>query len=110
MVIPHTKNTYSAAPTAASLSWRKFLKLRYLLLMAVLIWAIYEYLVVLHPELVRLQAKSVSLQTKMTQLTNEHASLNRQIANLNNRAYIDKYATEHYNLTAPGQVSFEMAH
>ncbi|MCL6637357.1 MAG: septum formation initiator family protein [Alicyclobacillus sp.] len=90
--------------------WLRRIKLRYVLLVAVLVWAGYYEWRVEQPQLTQLQVKQQSLQSQLADLQKQHTELTRQAQQLQDDAYIARYASEHYNLSLPGQVTFEVKH
>jgi cell division protein FtsB len=88
-------------------SW---VKLRYIGLALVVLWAAYEFWYVQAPELTLLNQQHAELQSQLTALQHQQHALNGQVLELQSDQYIAKYATSHYNLIVPGQVSFDLGH
>jgi len=85
-------------------------RLRYILLAIVCGWVAFHYWTVQRPDLAALNAKHQQLQTQMASLTAKKVQLTQQVQQLNDPAYIAQYASQHYNLILPGQVSFDFSH
>ncbi len=81
-------------------------RIRYLVLLLVLVWAGYDYLHVQLPQLRSLEAQEERLQVQLHTLDQQHANLSMQARQLQSDAYVAKYASERYNLVLPGQVAF----
>jgi hypothetical protein len=85
---------------------RARVKLRYVAVLAVFVWAIYYYWHVQHRELVALSVKSSQLQAQLVAAQSEHAHLQSLADEFQNKVYIERYATQHFNLILPNQVAF----
>jgi cell division protein FtsB len=108
-----SRNTNKASISSRSIvrSRRKpWLRLRYVLLVVVCGWAGIHYFTVQYPEWKALEVQNVQLNHQLSQLNQQQTELHQQVQQLNSKAYIEKYATEHFDLILPGQVSFNMAH
>lgn len=84
------------------------LKLRYVGLVIVIGWVAYEFFHVQAPELNRLSQQNAQLQNQLSTLQKQKGELQSQIQNLQSDKYVEKYATSHFGLILPGQVSFDM--
>jgi cell division protein FtsB len=86
------------------------LKLRYVAVLAVWIWAAYHYWHTQYPQLQALSAKQADLEKQLAEASKQHDELLKQSQQLQDDAYIARYAADHYNLVLPGQVAFNVKH
>lgn len=82
------------------------IRIRYLAVLAVSLWAMYFYWHVQHHQLALLSDKSNSLQAQLVTEQKQHQKLQNMVNEFQNSAYIERYAAEHFNLILPNQVSF----
>jgi cell division protein FtsB len=103
---------HSSKPNAASARSRRFkwLKLRYIAVLVVWIWAAYYYWHTQYPQLQALSAKQAELEKQLAAASKQHADLLKQSQQLQDDAYIARYASDHFNLVLPGQVAFNVKH
>src|SRR5579875_3394926 len=103
---------YSSSSRKPDKSSRKssIFKLRYVILALICGWALYEYRYVQAPQLTTLRTQHEQLQSQLSSLQQQQSALKSQIQELQSNAFIEKYATEHYNLILPGQVPFDLGH
>lgn len=83
-------------------------KVRYFAVLAVLVWATYYYWHVQHQQLMMLTAKAHALQTQLATATKQHTTLVDESKEFQNKVYLERYATEHFNLILPNQVTFTL--
>jgi cell division protein FtsB len=98
----------SRVATLPPQSKSRWLKLRYLAVFAVCGWALYHYWHVQQPQLATLNAKQNTLTQQMAAMEKQRDELTKQAQQLQNKDYIARYASQHYNLILPGQVSFDV--
>ncbi len=85
------------------------MRLRYLLLLASLAFAAYDYLHIQLPQLTQLSSQSRQLERQVAALKQQQAELQARIRQLQDDAFIARYASEHFNLVLPGQVAFTVS-
>ncbi|MCL6454561.1 MAG: septum formation initiator family protein [Alicyclobacillus sp.] len=85
------------------------IRIRYLVVALVLLWAGYHYWVQVRPEAVALQSKEAALTKQLAALRAQHQQLQVQAKRLQDKNYVLTYAAEHYNIVLPGQVPFVLA-
>ena len=83
-------------------------KIRYLAVLAVLVWATYYYWHVQHQQLMELTAKADTLQAQLATATRQHNTLVNESQEFRNKTYLERYATQHFNLILPNQVTFTL--
>ncbi|MBX5437520.1 MAG: septum formation initiator family protein [Alicyclobacillaceae bacterium] len=88
---------------------RRF-KWRYVFLALVCAWACYHYTHVQRPQLQALRTQEQQLEQRLRAATREQAKLRQQVEEFQNDQFIARYASEHYNLIGPGEVSFSVEH
>ncbi|MCF8566312.1 septum formation initiator family protein [Alicyclobacillus tolerans] len=88
----------------------KWLKLRYVAVAVVVGWAGFYYIHTLSPQLTRLEQKQQQLQQQLASMNKQKAQLQQKIQELKSDTYVARYANQHYNLTLPGQVPFDVQH
>lgn len=88
----------------------KWLKLRYITVLCVCVWAVYFYWHTQYPQLQQLSAKQANLQQELSAANKQQTDLIQKSKQLQDDHYIARYASEHYNLILPGQVAFDMKH
>jgi len=85
-------------------------KLRYLTVLVLCGIAAYHYWTVQKVELTELNQEQQHLQTQVINLKAQRSELAKEQKQLNDKAYIERYASEHYHLILPGQVAFNISH
>jgi cell division protein FtsB len=109
-VKPASVQGYTTLPGRQPQRRRFPLKLRYIAVIALCTIAAYQYFSVQRGQLVQLHQKQTRLHTQLVSLHNQQAQLSKQQKQLNDKAYIARYASEHYHLILPGQVPFQLTH
>lgn len=89
---------------------RRFVRLRYVLVVGVVVWAGHHYLYHQLPQLGQLQAQQTKLTQQLASLRQQHQTLQNQEQEFKNPAYIAKYAAEHYGVVLPNQIPFTLGH
>lgn len=111
---PHqTRRTLSSLSALApnrQPAGRRFPKLRYVAVFIVCGWALYHYWHVQHPQLAQLQRQQQQLQTEVATMQQRHVALQREITEFHDNSFIARYASQHFGLYLPGQVSFTVRH
>lgn len=91
-------------------SRRVSFRLRYVAVLAVVIWGAYQYFHVQRVEYQALRSKEEALQAQLQAMQEQQTDLEQQAQELQNDDYIARYASQHFNLVMPGQVSFVVHH
>lgn len=86
----------------------RWMKLRYVAVIAVCGWALYHYWHTQQPQLAALMAKQNQLQSQLNAMEKSKVELTAQSQQLQDKDYIARYASEHDNLILPGQVAFDV--
>lgn len=85
-------------------------RIRYVFVVAVLVWAAYHYFMTQLPQYQALQHQQATLTKQLRGLQTEHQQLQTQQAQLQDKSYVLQYAAKKYNLIMPGQVAFNVNH
>lgn len=97
------------ARTIGPYSQRKpVIRIRYLLVLAVVVWAGFHYWTQQRPQAEELQTKQQNLTKQLAMLKQQHQQLQVQSKQLQDKSFIMGYAARQYNLVLPGQVSFDV--
>lgn len=86
------------------------IKIRYIAVLVMMVWAIYFYWNVQHRQLVALTDKANALKVQLAASQKEHSRLVNMANEFQNPTYIQRYAAEHFNLILPNQVAFTVQH
>lgn len=89
---------------------RARVKIRYLAVLAVLVWAMYFYWHVQRTQLMALSDKENLLKAELAASQKQHSNLVNLSREFQDPAYIQRYAAEHFNLILPNQVAFTVQH
>lgn len=93
------------APHVKSNRW---LRLRYLVVLVVLVWAGWRFWSVELPQITALHHQQQSLQSQLSSLQAQQNDLKRKVAEFHNKQFLQQYATQHYGLVVPGQQLFDV--
>lgn len=87
---------------------KRGIRIRYLVVLGVVIWAGYHYLVQQRPQVEAMQVQQRNLTNQLAALKHQHQVLQLQSKQLQDKSYIMQYAARQFNLVLPGQVSFNV--
>lgn len=87
---------------------RPYFRLRYVALALILGWALFQYLHVERPQLVQLHAQQQQLQSQYSHLKKQAQQLQEEKEQFTNKSFVEKYAENHFGLTMPNQVPFNL--
>jgi cell division protein FtsB len=85
-------------------------RLRYVAVLIVVIWGAYQYFHVQRAEYQALKSREAALQAQLQAMQEKQKDLEQQAQELQSDDYIARYASQHFNLVMPGQVSFVVHH
>ncbi|WAH37340.1 septum formation initiator family protein [Alicyclobacillus dauci] len=95
-------------PHVTSRRKNPLLRVRYLALVIICGWAALYYLHTERPQLMKLQLQHQQLQSQLSQMKAQQQSLEQEKQQLNDPSYIEKYASKHDGMSAPGQIPFDL--
>ncbi len=97
----------AAVPSSSTNNRR--LRLRYVVVLVVLVWAGWRFLTIEMPQLSTLRHQQQSLQSQLTSLKAQQNKLKVKVSEFNNKQFLEQYASRHFGLVAPGQQLFIVA-
>ncbi|MDB5085834.1 MAG: hypothetical protein JWN30_2720 [Bacilli bacterium] len=82
-------------------------RMRNLLLIGCIVWALWTYFFVQLPALHQLNREKADLSNQLSSMQQDNSNLGKTIANLGTDAYIERIARQDYNMIKPGDILYQ---